>query len=41
MAWLSVNPQADSEELRFGYTSMTTPSSTYQWNMQTKEKTIA
>ncbi|EPM7736186.1 S9 family peptidase [Proteus mirabilis] len=40
MAWLSVNPQADSEELCFGYTSMTTPSSTYQWNMQTKEKQL-
>ncbi|HEK2990782.1 TPA: S9 family peptidase [Proteus mirabilis] len=40
MAWLSVNPQADSEELHFGYTSMTTPSSTYQWNMQTKEKQL-
>lgn len=40
MAWLSVNPQADSEELRFGYTSMTMPSSTYQWNMQTKEKQL-
>ncbi|HEK2000875.1 TPA: S9 family peptidase [Proteus mirabilis] len=40
MAWLSLNPQADSEELRFGYTSMTTPSSTYQWNMQTKEKQL-
>ncbi|EOY6969425.1 S9 family peptidase [Proteus mirabilis] len=40
MAWLSINPQADSEELRFGYTSMTTPSSTYQWNMQTKEKQL-
>lgn len=40
MAWLSVNSQADSEELRFGYTSMTTPSSTYQWNMQTKEKQL-
>ncbi|HBC6257068.1 S9 family peptidase [Proteus mirabilis] len=40
MAWLSVNPQADSEELRFGYTSMATPSSTYQWNMQTKEKQL-
>lgn len=40
MAWLSVNPQADSEELRFGYTSMTTPSSTYKWNMQTKEKQL-
>lgn len=40
MAWLSVNPQADSEELRFGYTSMTTPSSTYQWNMQNKEKQL-
>lgn len=40
MAWLSVNPQADSEELRFGYTSMTTASSTYQWNMQTKEKQL-
>lgn len=40
MAWLGFNPQADSEELRFGYTSMTTPSSTYQWNMQTHEKQL-
>lgn len=40
MAWLSFNPQADSEELRFGYTSMTTPTSTYQWNMQTQQKQL-
>lgn len=40
MAWLGFNPQADSEELRFGYTSMTTPSSTYQWNMQTHQKQL-
>ncbi|SUC01861.1 S9 family peptidase [Proteus penneri] len=40
MAWLGFNPQADSEELRFGYTSMTTPSSTYQWNMQTHQKKL-
>lgn len=40
MAWLGFNPQADSEELRFGYTSMTTPTSTYQWNMQTHQKQL-
>lgn len=40
MAWLGFNPQVDSEELRFGYTSMTTPSSTYQWNMQTHQKQL-
>lgn len=40
MAWLGFNPQADSEELRFGYTSMTTPSSTYQWDMQTHQKQL-
>lgn len=40
MTWLGFNPQADSEELRFGYTSMTTPSSTYQWNMQTHQKQL-
>lgn len=40
MAWLGFNPQADSEELRFGYTSMTTPSLTYQWNMQTHQKQL-
>lgn len=40
MAWLGFNPQADSEELRFGYTSMTTPTSTYQWNMQNHQKQL-
>jgi oligopeptidase B len=39
-AWLSVNPDFDSEWLRFGYTSLTTPVSTYDYNMDTHEKIL-
>lgn len=34
------NPQFDAKILRYGYTSMTTPASTIDFNMETKEKTI-
>lgn len=37
---LSVNLDFDSEELRYGYTSLTTPSSALDFNMRTKEKTL-
>lgn len=40
MAYVSTNPNFDSEVLRFGYTSMTTPSSTYDYNMRTHEKEL-
>lgn len=39
-AYTAVNRQFDTDLLRFGYTSMTTPNSTYDYNMSTKEKTL-
>lgn len=39
-AYISTNPEFNTETLRFGYTSMTTPSSTFDYNMATKEKTL-
>lgn len=35
----SINLDFDTELLRYGYTSMTTPNSTYDYNMNTKERT--
>ncbi|MCG8411748.1 MAG: S9 family peptidase [Bacteroidales bacterium] len=40
MAYLSTNPDFDTELLRFGYTSMTTPNSTYDYNLRTQEKEL-
>ncbi len=37
LAYTSVNPEFDTEVLRIGYTSMTTPNSTFDYNMRTKE----
>ncbi|WP_266202671.1 S9 family peptidase [Pontibacter kalidii] len=39
-AYIGNNPDFDSKELRFGYTSLTTPYSTYDFNMQTKEREL-
>ena len=39
-AYTSTNVDFDTVILRYGYTSMTTPSSTIDFNMETKEKTI-
>ncbi|HRG08911.1 MAG TPA: S9 family peptidase [Cyclobacteriaceae bacterium] len=36
----SINIDFDTELLRYGYTSMTTPSSTYDYNMKTKARTL-
>jgi len=36
----SVNPEFDSHVLRFGYTSLVTPSSTFSFDMLTKERTL-
>lgn len=34
--WFSANPEFDTDIMRIGYTSLTTPSSTYDYNMQSK-----
>jgi oligopeptidase B len=39
-AWISINPEFDTNTLRYGYTSLTTPTSTFDYNMKTKEKTL-
>ncbi|MCX2740070.1 S9 family peptidase [Pontibacter anaerobius] len=39
-AYIGNNPDFDSKELRFGYSSLTTPYSTYDYNMQTKEREL-
>jgi oligopeptidase B len=39
-AWISVNPEFDNQVLRYGYSSLTTPSSTIDYNMATREKTL-
>jgi len=36
----SENPEFDTEILRFGYSSLTTPSSTYDYNMVTKDRKL-
>ncbi|MBE0653459.1 MAG: S9 family peptidase, partial [Bacteroidales bacterium] len=40
LAYSSTNPEFDTEILRFGYTSMTTPTSTYDYNMKTRERIL-
>jgi oligopeptidase B len=39
-AWFSVNPEFNTELLRFGYSSLTTPVSTYDFNMKTRERVL-
>lgn len=39
-AWTSVNLDFDTEILRYGYSSLTTPRSTFDYNMVSKEKTL-
>ena len=39
-AYISTNAEFNTNILRFGYTSMTTPNSTFDYNMDTKEKTL-
>jgi oligopeptidase B len=38
-AWISYNPRMDTSVLRYGYSSLTTPSSTIEYDMRTREKT--
>ncbi len=40
MAYTAGNPEFDTPVLRYGYTSLTTPNSTYDFNMATKERTL-
>ncbi|ENU1225083.1 S9 family peptidase [Providencia rettgeri] len=40
MAWISNNPEPDTDTLRYGYSSMTTPSSVYEINMLTQEEQL-
>ncbi|MFA8437101.1 MAG: S9 family peptidase [Marinifilaceae bacterium] len=39
-AWISMNPEFDTEVLRYGYTSLTTPSSTFDYHMESRTKTL-
>lgn len=39
-AYVGGNPEFDTEVVRFGYSSMTTPSSTYDYNMRTQEREL-
>lgn len=39
-AYIGTNPDFNTDILRFGYTSMTTPSSVFDYNMNTKEKQL-
>jgi oligopeptidase B len=39
-AGISINPDFDSKVLRYVYSSLTTPSSTFDYNMETKQRTL-
>ncbi len=39
-AWLGTNPDPDTDKLRYGYSSLTTPTSTYQLNLDSGEREI-
>ena len=38
-ASVGANPEYDSENLRYNYTSLTTPGTVYEYNLETKEQT--
>lgn len=40
MAWLGYNPEPDSDRLRYGYSAMTTPTRTYEWDLNKGERTL-
>jgi oligopeptidase B len=37
---ISFNPEFDTDELRYGYTSLTTPNSTFEYNMKLKSQKL-
>lgn len=40
LAHVSINPEFNTPVLRYGYTSMTTPGSVYDYDMMTRERTL-
>ncbi len=40
LAYVGANPEFDTNILRFGYTSMTTPTSTFDYDMESRDKTL-
>jgi len=40
VSYISTNPEFDTNILRYGYSSLTTPNSTYDYNMDSKEKEL-
>jgi oligopeptidase B len=40
MAYTSANPEYNTDVLRFGYTSLTTPNSVFDYNMKTQEREL-
>lgn len=40
LSYISTNPEFETDILRYGYTSMTTPNSTFDYNMNTREKEL-
>lgn len=39
-AYVGANPEFETVQLRYGYTSLTTPNSTYEYNMESRQKTL-
>ncbi|MFL9709074.1 oligopeptidase B, partial [Aeromonas veronii] len=39
VTWLGYNPEPDTDRLRYGYSSLTTPSTTYEVNLDSGERT--
>ncbi|WP_145719223.1 S9 family peptidase [Chitinophaga japonensis] len=40
VAEIGINPEMDTKELRYSYTSMTTPNSTYDYNIETRKSEL-
>lgn len=40
VTWLAYNPEPDTSALRYGYSSMTTPSSTYELDLNSGKRTL-
>ncbi len=40
MAWLGFNPEPQSDRLRYGYSAMTTPTSTYEWDLNSGKREL-
>jgi oligopeptidase B len=40
-AWIDDNPEFETRTLRYGYTSLTTPRSIYEYDVDTREKVLA